>query len=91
VKVLAAAPAVLDLFMWLSYRCFVAKGPETIPIFGPSGLISQIGSVEYSRERRFAAKLEQWLNTIRVMWPSCPARILDRRVLAIDHAIGILQ
>src|SRR3954469_25621328 len=38
VKVLAAAPAVLDLFMWLTYRCFVAKGPETIPIFGPYGL-----------------------------------------------------
>ena len=28
VKVLASAPAVLDLFMWLSYRCFVAKGKE---------------------------------------------------------------
>ncbi len=91
VKVLAAAPAVLDLFMWLSYRCFVAKGPETIPIFGPYGLISQIGSVEYTRERRFAAKLEQWLNTIRVMWPSCPARIVDRRLLAINHATGVLQ
>lgn len=26
VKVLAASPAVLDLFMWLSYRCFLAKG-----------------------------------------------------------------
>jgi hypothetical protein len=91
VKVLAAAPAVLDLFMWLSYRCFVAKGPETIPIFGAYGLISQIGSVEYSRERRFAAKLEQWLTTIRVMWPSCPARIVDRKTLVIDHAIGVLQ
>jgi Plasmid encoded RepA protein len=26
VKVLAGAPAVVDLFMWLSYRCFLAKG-----------------------------------------------------------------
>ncbi len=25
VKVLAASPAVLDLFMWLSYRCFTAR------------------------------------------------------------------
>jgi hypothetical protein len=25
VKVLASAPAVLDLFMWLVYRCFVAS------------------------------------------------------------------
>ena len=90
VKVLASAPAVLDLFMWLSYRCFVAKGPEAIPIFGPSGLVRQIGSVEYSRERRFMSKLEQWLSVIHVMWPSCPARIVDRRTLLIDHAVGIL-
>jgi hypothetical protein len=34
VKVLAAAPGVLDLFVWLSYRCFTAKGTEKIPIFG---------------------------------------------------------
>jgi hypothetical protein len=36
VKVLAAAPGVLDLFMWLSYRCFTAKGTESIPLFGDS-------------------------------------------------------
>ncbi len=90
VKVLASAPAVLDLFMWLSYRCFVAKGPESIPIFGPSGLVRQICSVEYSRERRFISKIEQWLPIIRVMWPSCPARIVDRRTLLIDHTIGVL-
>jgi hypothetical protein len=91
VKLLASAPAVLDLFMWLTYRCFVAKGPESIPIFGACGLVSQIGSVEYSRERRFTAKLEQWLKVIRVMWPGCPARVADSRTLVIDHASGILQ
>jgi hypothetical protein len=31
VKVLASAPAVLDLFMWLVYRCFIAKREERIP------------------------------------------------------------
>ena len=51
VKILAAAPAVLDLFMWLSYRCFTAKGEERIPIFGNGGLTAQLGSVEYSRPR----------------------------------------
>lgn len=30
VKVLAGPPAVLDLFMWLSYRCHTAKGERTI-------------------------------------------------------------
>ena len=91
VKVLASAPAVLDLFMWLTYRCFVAKGPESIPIFGPYGVVSQIGSVEYSRERRFAAKLEQWLRVVRAMWPDCPARLVGGRTLVIDHAVGIQQ
>ena len=32
VKLLASAPGVLDLCMWLSYRCFKAKVPESIPI-----------------------------------------------------------
>ncbi len=91
VKVLASAPAVLDLFMSLTYRCFVAKGPESILIFGPFGLVGQVGSVEYSRERRFAAKLDQWLHTIRVMWPDCPARFVKSRTLLIDHATGILR
>jgi hypothetical protein len=75
VKVLAGAPAVLDLFMWLSYRCFRAKGEEAIPLLGPQGLACQIGSVEYARPRRFREKLEQWLEFIRVLWPECPARI----------------
>jgi Plasmid encoded RepA protein len=75
VKLLAAAPAVLDLFMWLTYRCFTAKGPESIPIFGEFGLVSQLGSVVYSRPRRFRAELERWLSTIRVIWPAGPARV----------------
>jgi len=75
VKLLVAAPAVLDLFMWLTYRCFTAKAPESIPIFGLFGLASQLGSIEYSRPRRFRAELDKWLITIRMIWPECPARI----------------
>jgi hypothetical protein len=61
VKVLAASPALLDLYMWLTYRCFKAINSEAIPIFGEFGLAGQIGTVEYSRPRRFRAMLEQWL------------------------------
>ena len=75
VKVLSGAPAALDLFMWLSYRCFVAAGRESIPLFGDKGLANQLGSAEYSRPRRFCQKLEQWLKMIRVLWPECPAEI----------------
>ena len=39
VKVLAGAPAVLDLFLWLSYRCFFAKGRRRFPLSGASGLV----------------------------------------------------
>ena len=61
--------------MWLSYRCFKAKRVETIPLFGRLGLANEIGTLEYSRPRRFRGMLEQWLGTIRVIWPECPARI----------------
>jgi hypothetical protein len=53
VMLLSSAPAVLDLFVWLSYRCFTSKGPECIPIFGPFGLVQQLGAVEYARPRKF--------------------------------------
>src|SRR5262249_41932303 len=64
VKLLSSAPAALDLFVWLSYRCFTSKGTEWIPIFGPFGLVQQLGAVEYARPRKFREKLLQWLKTI---------------------------
>jgi Plasmid encoded RepA protein len=92
VKVLAAAPAALDLYVWLSYRCFTAKAEESVPIFGPFGLVRQIGSLEYSCERRFRAKLGQWLRTIRAIWPGCPARIADDgRYLLVSSGTPILS
>ncbi len=91
VKVLAAAPALLDLFIWLSYRCFLAKGPESIPLFGPYGLTRQLGCIEYSRPSRFRGMLEQWLRTIRGLWPECPALISrDGRSLKIDRRTAVL-
>jgi len=87
VRVLASAPAALDLFLWLTYRCFVARGDELIPLFGEWGLTRQLGSVEYSRPRRFRAMLDQWLAAIRALWPACPARITkDGLSLAIRKA-----
>lgn len=91
VKVLSSSPAVLDLFMWLSYRCFTTKTRETIPLFGTFGLARQIGTVEYSRPRRFRQMMEQWLTMIRAVWPECPAVISkDGDALVIDHAAAIL-
>src|SRR5882672_9287039 len=41
-KALSGSPAALDLFTWLSYRCFVAKGEERISLFGEFGLANQL-------------------------------------------------
>jgi len=75
VRVLSSSPATLDLFMWLSYRCFSAKGEEAVPIFGVRGLAAQLGNTEYARPRKFREKLEEWLTAVRAMWPDCPARM----------------
>jgi hypothetical protein len=91
VKMLAASPAVLDLFMWLSYRCFTAKGSESIPLFGDFGLANQIGTTDYTRPRRFRAMVEQWLDNIRALWPECPARISsDGHAIIVRHAPAVL-
>jgi hypothetical protein len=90
VRVLSGAPATLDLFMWLSYRCFAAKGEEEIPIFGARGLAAQLGNVEYSRPRRFRQKLEASLDAIRGMWPKCPARVsADGSCLIVNRATAV--
>lgn len=56
-KALSSCPAALDLFMWLSYRCFTARGRERAPLFGAFGLVSQLGNAEYARPRKFREKL----------------------------------
>lgn len=90
VKLLSSAPAVLDLFVWLSYRCFTAGAKERIPIFGPFGLVQQLGAVEYGRLRKFREKLQQWLSAIRRVWPECPAKLDgDGMYLWVDHATAI--
>lgn len=52
-KALCSPPEALDLFTWLSYQCFVARGEERISLFGEFGLANQLGCLNYSRPRRF--------------------------------------
>jgi hypothetical protein len=44
VRVLANNPRCLDLYTWLTWRCYQAKSAERIPLFGPFGLAAQLGS-----------------------------------------------
>ncbi len=89
-KALSGAPAALDLFTWLSYRCFLAKGEERVPLFGDLGLACQLGSLDYARPRKFREKLEGWLKLVRGMWPSSTARIAeDCLYLVVKPAVAV--
>jgi hypothetical protein len=90
-KALSASPAALDLFTWLSYRCFTARGRERVPLFGEFGLVSQLGSANYARPRKFREKLEGWLKLVRAMWPECPAYVdQDGIALIVDRSIAVV-
>ena len=89
-KALSCSPAALDLFMWLAYRCFTAKGQERIPIFGDFGLAGQLGSADYARPRKFRERLDRWLDLVCVLWPSCPAKISsDGDYILIQPAVAL--
>jgi Plasmid encoded RepA protein len=92
VKTFASFPALLDLFMWLAYRCFVADSREYVPLFGSYGLVNQLGTTAYTRPRRFRQRLESWLDIIRAAWPECPAAIsADGQYLSVAPARAILS
>lgn len=75
VKVLADSAGNLDLYVWLVWRCWTAKGAATVPLFGHEGLISQLGNSAKLRERDFRRQIVQWLKIIRQLWPDCPAAV----------------
>jgi hypothetical protein len=89
-KALSSSPAALDLVMWISYRCFTARGEERVPLFGDFGLVNQLGSAEYARPRRFRERLGRWLDLVKTLWPDCPARIgCDGGALIVSRAEAV--
>ena len=77
VRAFANAPAKLDFFLWLSWRCYTAKEAVSIPLFSQYGLLAQLGVEGYGRERKFRQTVKSWLKSIRAYWPQCPATISE--------------
>lgn len=75
VRALANNPGCLDLYTWLSWRCYQARTEELVPLFGAFGLATQLGVQDYERERKFRERLRRWLELVRLYWPECPATI----------------
>lgn len=88
VRQLAKAPAQLDFYTWLVWRCWTAKKQTMIPLAGEGGLIRQLGISDKTESREFRRQIKHWLNNIKQpdIWPSCPAQIAaDGVSLIIDH------
>ena len=77
VRALADSPGNLDLYVWLVWRCWTARAPASVPLFGPGGLISQLGISERLRERDFRRQIVQWLKLTQQLWPECPVTIAE--------------
>ena len=77
VRALADSPGNLDLYIWLVWRSWTAKTPVNIPLFGPEGLVSQLGNSESLRERDFRRQIARWLLITRQLWPECAANVAE--------------
>jgi hypothetical protein len=75
VKALADSPGNLDFHIWLVWRCWTAKGHVCIPLFGPGGLVQQLGLSNNLRDRDFRRQIRRWLRIVDQLWPECPARL----------------
>src|SRR5260370_14087755 len=64
-KALSSSPAALDLFTWLSYRCFTVRGRERVPLVGDFRLISQLESADHARPRQVLEKREDCILLLR--------------------------
>jgi len=77
VRALADSPGNLDLYIWLVWRSWTARGHVKIPLFGPEGLVSQLGNSENLRERDFRRQIARWLTITHQLWPDCAAALSE--------------
>jgi hypothetical protein len=83
---------VLEVFPAAGLPLLHRQTGRTASLFGDFGVTAQLGSAEYSRPRRFRVMLRQWLSTIRLVWPECPAKISPGgRYLSVARAKAIQQ
>ena len=78
VAALSHAPGALDLYLWLVWKTWTVNGaPVRIPLFADNGLKNQLGSKEYSADKRFRQRILQWIGRIKILWPECPVAITE--------------
>ncbi len=85
VRALKDSSGCLDLYTFLVWRCFVARGQTIIPL---ASLAKQLGTAEYSSHRAFKQQIKRWLVIVRAIWPLCPAN-LHGNAIVLQHGRAI--
>ena len=78
VKLWANKPWQLYFYLWLVYRCYVAKGRSKIALMGPGSLKEQCGAEGYKAAQGkfdFRAKIKKGLADVKLVWPECPVEL----------------
>jgi hypothetical protein len=88
VALLANAPGMLDLYVWLVWKTWTLNGQSVrIPLFGTGGLSDQLGTEGYSADRFFRRKICRSLREVQALWPECPASLsTDGQSLVLHSA-----
>jgi hypothetical protein len=88
VKALKECSPALDLYVWQAWRSYRLQraGEESvaIPIFGPEGLVAQLGS-RATKPKIFKAMLRGWQHEVKRVWPDCPNYLDDHCERFIAH------
>lgn len=78
IRALKANPAALDLYVWQAHRSWriraEAAGEVRIRVFGPGGLLEQLGS-QVTSVRKARQLVRQWHRDVQTVWPECPNRL----------------
>jgi hypothetical protein len=92
VKALRTHPGALDFYQWQAWRSYFAKTTVRIPIFGPGGLLAQLGCLQGQEPREVRRRLKEWQTLIKLCWPTCPNTLSrDGDILMIRPGQAITQ
>jgi hypothetical protein len=90
IRELSSAPGILDLYMWLTWRCGKTGESVQIPLFGEYGIAHQLGMADQA-PRTLRQTLKRWLARIKVYWPDVPAELSkDGDHLTVKFGLNVL-
>lgn len=76
VRELRTKTAALDLALWQAWRSYGCRKETRINVFGPSGLLEQLGSKPKQANFKMRQQLKEWQREVKKAWPECPNELV---------------